>query len=431
MPAKPSTYPALLPILMVNFIGTMGFSIVLPFMVIIVLKLGGSALVYGALGATYSFFQLIGAPVLGGWSDRFGRRKILLLSQLGTFIGWLVFLTGMILPNHFIHLKLAGGYLISIPLLFIFAGRSLDGITGGNISVANAYLADITEKADRKKNFGKMSAVANMGLICGPLLAGALGATALGNLLPVIAAAFISLVAIAVIYYRLQDRSAVPVTPPSVPQHANKLLSQQHKDCYKIAGAEKKNYLSALKLPYVGYFMVLYFLIFLSFNFFYVAFPVYVAADLHWTVLQIGLFFSVLSGLLVLVQGPLLSFISKKLSSAILVIAGSVFLSCGFILFMYPGNVMIYAGAVFFALGNGMMWPSFLALLSDTGDEHTQGAIQGFASSAGSMASIIGLVTGALLYHSLGARLFLVAGLFMLVIGAVATGLIKVEKALT
>lgn len=98
---------------------------------------------------------------------------------------------------------------------------------------------------------------------------------------------------------------------------------------------------------------------------------------------------------------------------------------------MYAGNVMIYAGAVFFALGNGVMWPSFLALLSDTGDEHTQGAIQGFASSAGSMASIIGLVTGALLYYSLGARLFLVAGLFMLLIGALATGLIKVEKALT
>lgn len=305
MPAKPATNPALLPILMVNFIGTMGFSIVLPFMVVIVLKLGGNALVYGALGATYSFFQLIGAPVLGSWSDRFGRRKILLLSQLGTFIGWLVFLAGMMLPNHFINLKLGSGYLISIPLLFIFAGRSLDGITGGNISVANAYLADISNKADRKKNFGKMSAVANMGLICGPLLAGALGATALGNLLPVIAAAFISLVAIAVIYYRLQDRPAVPVTLKPV-QQANKLFSQQHKDCYKIAGVGKKSYLSALKQPYVRYFMLLYFLIFLSFNFFYVAFPVYVAGDLHWTVLQIGVFFSVLSGLLVLVQGPLL-----------------------------------------------------------------------------------------------------------------------------
>src|SRR5476651_1093332 len=132
---KPAANGALLPILMVNFIGAMGFSIVLPFMVIIVLKFGGNALVYGSLGATYSFFQLIGAPVLGKWSDNIGRKKVLLLCQGGTFFGWIIFLIGIIQPNHFIKLF---GFLISIPLILIFTGRSLDGITGGNISVANA-----------------------------------------------------------------------------------------------------------------------------------------------------------------------------------------------------------------------------------------------------------------------------------------------------
>src|ERR1700712_470663 len=99
MPTKSTVYNSLLPILMVNFIGAMGFSIVLPFMVIIVLKLGGNALVYGLLGATYSFFQLIGAPVLGSWSDRIGRRKILLVSEAGTFLGWLIFLAGLLLQK--------------------------------------------------------------------------------------------------------------------------------------------------------------------------------------------------------------------------------------------------------------------------------------------------------------------------------------------
>ena len=80
----PASRPRLLPILSVAFVGTLGFSIVLPFLVFVVTRLGGNALVYGAVGATYSAFQLIGAPVLGRWSDRFGRRRVLLLSQWGT-----------------------------------------------------------------------------------------------------------------------------------------------------------------------------------------------------------------------------------------------------------------------------------------------------------------------------------------------------------
>ncbi len=73
----------LFPILAVNFVGTLGFSIVLPFLIFLVLDLGGNAFVYGLLGAAYSIFQLVGAPILGRWSDRYGRRRILLLSRSG------------------------------------------------------------------------------------------------------------------------------------------------------------------------------------------------------------------------------------------------------------------------------------------------------------------------------------------------------------
>ncbi|MEM9025095.1 MAG: MFS transporter, partial [Bacteroidota bacterium] len=90
---------SIFPILLVNFIGTLGFSLVLPFLVVLVLRFGGNELIYGFLGATYSLFQLIGAPVLGGWSDRQGRRKILLLSQAGTFLAWVVFLVALMVPE--------------------------------------------------------------------------------------------------------------------------------------------------------------------------------------------------------------------------------------------------------------------------------------------------------------------------------------------
>src|ERR1700748_2375508 len=86
------------PILLINFIGSMGYSIVLPFIAILVLKLGGNELSYGFLSATYSFFQLIGAPVLGDWSDKFGRKKILLLSEAGSLAAWILFLVAIYLP---------------------------------------------------------------------------------------------------------------------------------------------------------------------------------------------------------------------------------------------------------------------------------------------------------------------------------------------
>lgn len=415
------------PILLVNFIGTLGYSIVLPFLAVIVLKLGGNALVYGLMGATYSFFQLIGAPVLGGWSDQYGRRKILLVSEIGTLIGWLIFLLGLFMQEDNASFK-SFGYVVSIPLVLIFLARALDGITGGNISIANAYLADITPKSDRKKNFGKMSAAANLGLIFGPLMAGVLGTTALGNMLPVIAAAAISLFSIWVIYTRLKDNSAKQFAAPVETDNVAKLLSQQHKECYKMKDVKENKLKKAFQLPFVPYFLVMYFLIFLSFNFFYVAFPIYVAGALHWSLFKIGIFFSVMSGALVLVQGPVLTFLSKKYSAAQLVISGGILLSIGFLLFRYESTLIIYIGVLFFALGNGLMWPSFSALLSNTGDERTQGMIQGLASSSGSLASILGLIVGALLYHSLGSNVFLLAAGLMFLIGIASVKLISIEK---
>src|SRR5690606_32761033 len=90
---------SIFPLLLSNFIGTMGFSIVLPFLVFLVLDFGGNSLVYGILAAIYPAFQLIGAPILGKWSDKIGRKKILLISNVGTFIGWMIFLVALLVPT--------------------------------------------------------------------------------------------------------------------------------------------------------------------------------------------------------------------------------------------------------------------------------------------------------------------------------------------
>src|SRR5215217_9397452 len=129
----------LYPLLLINFIGTLGFSIVLPFLVFLVIDFGGNAIVYGILAAMYPAFQLIGAPILGRWSDIYGRKKVLLISHGGTLVGWIIFLFAFFLPDEnlfSINSLLVGTFVITLPLVILFIARALDGITGGNVSVA-------------------------------------------------------------------------------------------------------------------------------------------------------------------------------------------------------------------------------------------------------------------------------------------------------
>lgn len=111
--------------------------------------------------------------MLGRWSDIYGRKKILFFSNVGTFVGWLLFLLALLLPISRlfdVNFSLIGTFVITLPLLMLFIARAIDGITGGNVSVANAYLADISSNEERNKNFGKMAISSNLGFIIGPAL---------------------------------------------------------------------------------------------------------------------------------------------------------------------------------------------------------------------------------------------------------------------
>ena len=423
--------PQLLPILLTNFIGTLGFSIVLPFLVFVVMRFGGDAIVYGLLAATYPLFQLIGAPILGRWSDTYGRKKVLLLSNAGTSIGWIVFLFALFLPaekGFSIDLALFGTFVIILPIMLLFLARAIDGITGGNISVANAYLSDISTDETRSKNFGKMAIASNLGFIVGPALAGILGGTIYGPIVPVLAALILSLITLIVLGVMLKESK--PSSPEIlVPEgeSISKVFGQECKECYDTVSPKKLGFKDVFKLKYISLLLVLYFLIFLGFNIYYASFPIHAANDLKWTITQLGIFYAVLSGIMVLVQGPVLREALKKFSEEKLVIIGSIILGTNFILFVSNNIIMVYGAVVLFAVGNGLMWPSFMSILSKRAGTVLQGAVQGVAGSFGGLASIIGLTLGGLLYDLVGGATFLVSAVVIFAVFIMSFRLLKMK----
>ena len=388
------------PILLINFVGSLGFSIVLPFLVFLVTKFGGNSMVYGIMGAVYPAFQLVGAPLLGKWSDIYGRKKILLLSQAGTLAGWVIFFVSFY-----------------VPIAVIF-----------NISVANAYLADITDEKDRNRNFGKMSVSANIGFIAGPALAGILGATVYAEKLPVLGAIIISLAAVVLILFFLPDSDPKPFNETDAAPSIQKVLGHENKECFKEKTKKKIKLKDVLKIKFIPFFLILYFLIFLGFNFYYTAFPVHVVQKLGWNLGQMGAFFAVLSLLMAIVQGPLLSYVSKRISESRLIIFGSFILGINFVLLYSNNTTIIFTSAALFALGNGLMWPSFLSLLSKAAGKVYQGSVQGFANSMGSLASIAGLIAGGVIYARFAEVTFLIAAGVLFLVFILTFRLLPIEK---
>ena len=424
----------LYPLLLSNFIGTLGYSIVLPFLVFLVIDSGGNAIIYGILAAMYPAFQLVGAPILGRWSDIYGRKKVLLISHGGTVIGWIFFLFALFLPvENLIRISslFIGTFVISLPLVVLFLARSIDGITGGNISVANAYLADISSDENRSKNFGKMAISSNLGFIVGPALAGVLGATIYQEILPVLAALVLSLITLIVIGFALKEsKPQSMVITKQIPENKSisKVFAQECKECYQAPNPKKLRLKDVFKLKNIPFLIALYFFIFLGFNIFYTSFPIHAVDGLKWSVLELGVFYAVLSGIMVLVQGPVLRKALKKFSEEKLVIIGSIILGANFILIVSNNEIFIYGAAVLFAVGNGLMWPSFLSILSKTAGNAYQGFIQGIASSFGSLASIVGLIIGGLLYSLIGGFSFLISAGIIFVVFIMSFKLLKLKR---
>ncbi len=174
----------LLVIFLTILVNLIGFGIIIPLLPFYAQKFGASPLVIGLLFGIFSLCQLLAAPALGDLSDRYGRRPVLIFSLLGTVVSFVI-------------LALAQ----SITMLFV--ARIVDGLSGGNISTARAYVADVTEPKDRARAYGLIGAAFGLGFILGPALSGALASVSYTA--PIWAAAGITLVATAMAWFWLPE----------------------------------------------------------------------------------------------------------------------------------------------------------------------------------------------------------------------------------
>ena len=149
---------------------------------------------------------------------------------------------------------------------------------------------------------------------------------------------------------------------------------------------------------------------------------------MNWSITDIGFFFSFLGLTTVLVQGPFLSHVGKKVPDVILVLVGAIILAAAFVCFTSLDRAWLFVGASLFSLGNGLMWPSFLAILSRVAGDKHQGAVQGFASSVGSAASIVGLLLGGILYQTFHSNTFLVSAVCVVAVFLASFRLLPLTK---
>jgi DHA1 family tetracycline resistance protein-like MFS transporter len=317
-------------------------------------------LLLGLLIAVYPIGQFLATPILGQLSDRYGRKKILAVSLLGTCISYILFAVGIVMHN--------------IPLLFI--SRFFDGLTGGNISVAQAMISDVSTKENRAKNFGMIGAAFGLGFIFGPFIGGKLSdphtLSWFTATTPFYFAAILAFINMMLVLFVLKETN-------------NNLQTE------KITWNRSiRNIIEALKIKGVNTIFLTSFLFSAGFTFFTTFFSVYLIKKFGFDQGNIGDFFAWIGIWSVIVQGFLVKIVAKKFSEE-KVIKFSL-IGCGVIVLAYflpQHSWQLYLIPPFFSLCTGLTMSNLGSLLSKSTKPEVAGKIFGINSSVQALAQLI------------------------------------------
>jgi DHA1 family tetracycline resistance protein-like MFS transporter len=343
----------LLIIFLTIFVNLVGFGIIIPLLPFYAETFGASPLVIGLLFAIFSLCQLVAAPALGDLSDRYGRRPVLIFSLAGTVIS-------------FVMMALAHS------LTMLFLARIVDGLSGGNISTARAYVADVTEPKDRARAYGLIGAAFGLGFIFGPALSGILAKYSYTA--PIWAAAALTLVATAMAWLWL---------PETV--HRTQAGS----------GNPFRFLVPLLRRRRVGRMLVIDFVYWFAFSIFQTTFALFAARRFGFDAPKTGYVFSVFGILGAIIQGgmirPIVHRLGDTLTFRIGLLCGAAGLTAAA---LAPSVPWFLASLVPLAFGIGFGHPTVSSLISQVANTDEQGRVQGAASAVESLGRTLGPVWG-------------------------------------
>ncbi len=307
----------------------------------------------GWLTFSYAIMQFICAPIMGGLSDKYGRRPVLLLSLLGFAADYL--------------------FLSFAPTIgWLFVGRIIAGITGASFSVASAYIADISTKENRTQNFGMIGAAFGLGFIIGPVIGGLLGS--FGPRIPFLVAAGLSLLNAAYGYFVLPESLPKAHRRPFEWKRANPLGSLLH----------------LKKYPQIGGLIFSFVLIYIASHAVQSNWTFFTIKKFDWSEKIIGISLGAFGVLIAGVQGGLTRVVNPKLGNERSVYIGLIFYTVGLVLFAFASQTwMMFVFMIPYCLG-GIAGPALQAIISGHVPSNEQGELQGALTSLMSATSIIG-----------------------------------------
>ncbi len=333
-----------------------GIGILIPVAPYIVQRFSSDALMVTLLTVIYAAAQFFAAPALGKISDRLGRRPVLLVSVFGSAVGYFIF--GI------------GG-----ALWVLFVSRLIDGITGGNISTAMAYIADVSQPEDRPKNFVLVGMAYGLGFILGPALGGALGQISLAA--PVFAAGLISLISVILIYFML---------PESLPKERRETRPLRLVDFNPLASIGQM-----LRKPALGLILVVFALFNLAFDGVNSTAGVFVARKFLTQPWHLGLLF-VLSGIaLASMQAAFTPRLVSRFGEKRVLLAGLIGNAAGgLLIFVAPVLWMLFPIYFLTSSFTGFVWAPMTTLIANQVSEREQGQLAGVNAALGGLMAALG-----------------------------------------